>query len=116
LVFMKTKALTLTLISGLLITVVLVASVPSTKATTEEAPQLQWSKTFGYATACCVTQAGDGSLLIVAQSAKDYQYTGHLGFHYNNLSGVLIKVDLNGQVLWNKSLPILPEVMIPTND
>jgi hypothetical protein len=113
---MKTKALTLTLISGLLITVVLVASVPSTKATTEEAPQLQWSKTFGYATACCVTQAGDGSLLIVAQSAKDYQYTGHLGFHYNNLSGVLIKVDLNGQVLWNKSLPILPEVMIPTND
>jgi hypothetical protein len=112
---MKATALTLILISVLLVTALLIAAAPSTMAT-DEAPQLQWSKTFGYATACCVAQAGDGSLLIAAQSAKDYQYTGHLGFHYNNLSGILINVDLKGQVLWNKSLPILPKVMIPTND
>ena len=103
-------------ISAILLALLLLPVFISSVEADSAAPNVQWSKTFGYDAAYCVAQTSDGNLLIAAQSADNVHYLGHLAFDYNDVRGVLIKVSLRGNVLWNKSLPILPEAMIPTAD
>jgi hypothetical protein len=100
-------------LTAVLLTLLILPLFAITAAADSAVPTAQWSKTFGYATASCIAQTSDGNLLVAAQNTDGYQYLGHLAFHYNDLKGVLIKVDLSGRVLWNRSLPILPEAMFP---
>jgi hypothetical protein len=95
---MNTKALTVTLISTLLITVLLVASVPSTKAS-DGAPQFQWSKTYGpYMGYSCI-QTNDGGYAIAGQNAT---YGAH---GYNTYEPSLIKTDSKGALQWRTVIP-----------
>lgn len=93
---MKKTAFTVTLISALLVLFLLVASVPSLKAVTE-APNLQWSKTYGPYAGYTVIQTIDGGYAI-AGSAATYGPHG-----YYNYSALLIKTDSLGEVQWRKT-------------
>jgi hypothetical protein len=110
---MKRKPLVLLFVCLLLLSTT--PSVSTVKATSA-APELQWSKTYGYIAAYGITQTSDGNLLVAAQKADSYDYTGHLGFSYNNVVGILMKIDTEGNVLSNKTLHILPKVMQSTGD
>jgi hypothetical protein len=92
----------------------MLTSAQTTKASLVSAPELQWSKTYGYIAAYGITQASDGNLLVATVQANGYAYTGHLGFYYTGTHGALLKIDLDGNVLSNKTLPFLPTVMNPT--
>jgi hypothetical protein len=101
---MKKTALTLTLISALLITMLLAASVPSLKADSE-IPQPQWSRTYprsvnytvnGYPVdetgeGNSVIQTADGGFAVLA-SINDHHYEPHTG-GVNNYSALVIRTD-----------------------
>lgn len=93
---MKKTELIVTLISALLISLLLVVSVPSLKAT-DEAPLLQWSKNYGPYAGFSVIQTNDGGYAI-AGSAATYGTRG-----YYNYSALLIKTDSLGEVQWRKT-------------
>jgi hypothetical protein len=109
---MKTKALTLTLISGLLITVVLVVSVPSLKADTE-ALQLQWSKTY-YGTNGVAIQTSDGGYAIAGTNASSRLFPAE------ERAPTLIKTDPSGQMEWNTTFEntghTFTNTILQTND
>jgi hypothetical protein len=93
---MKRIASALTLISALLvllITLLLVASVPSLQAVTE-ASQMQWSKTYGIPNfeGKSVIQTNDGGFLILAESVQN--------------QNTIIKTDSEGNLLWEKTIQI----------
>ncbi len=111
----KRTALAVTLISALLLLLLLVASVPSWKADTE-APQVQWSKTYGYISGVSIVQVNDTDLVIAAEAGTDWYYFGHSEYDYTNRTGVLFKIDLNGDVKWRKQLPVSPVTLIATRD
>jgi hypothetical protein len=115
---MKIKALTVTLISGLLIALLLVASVPSLKADSEF-PQPQWSRTYGrninytidgYPVTAqdegfVVTQTNDGGYAVIGKLV-DHHYAPHTG-GVSNTSVAFIKTDSLGNIQWEKTnLPI----------
>jgi hypothetical protein len=107
----KSSALFFVLISLMALTVA--TSQPA--LADSQASRLQWSKTFGYLSAYSIAQTSDGGFLIAAQEAGSYDYVGHLGFNYNNVTGVLLKIDPAGNLLWSKTLPLLPTVMVSTD-
>jgi hypothetical protein len=117
---MKRNALALTLISAFLISLLLVASVPSLRAATE-APKVQWEKTYGYISGISIveiTDEGYEGLFMAAQKADDPYGPGggHGSYNYTNKRYVLIKTDLGGHVHWMKDLPYEVSKMIPAEE
>ena len=92
---MKRTAI-LTLISGFLIILLLVASVPPLKAVSEE-PQLEWSKTYGTYEGYSVIQTTDGGYAVSGVNAT-------YGLHgYNQFLPTLVKTDSSGEMQWKKT-------------
>src|SRR4030042_5507462 len=92
---MRKTALAVTLISVLLITLFLVASVPILRAVSE-APQQQWSKNYlgtgGYA-----IQTYDGGYAIAGMNASMLFYPA------SERAPILVKTDSSGGVQWRKT-------------
>ena len=114
LVLVKRKAIALTLILALFV-LGLVFLALSLK-TVSEAPQLEWSKTYGYISGVSIVQVNDTGLVIAAQAGTDWHYWGHGKYDYNNRTGVLFKIDLNGDAQWRKQLPVNPVTLLETRD
>ena len=112
---MKRTASALTLISVLLLSLLLVASVPSLKAVTE-APKTEWEKNYGHITGKSVVQIADGGFVIAGQKGDDPYYAGHGSYSYNNITNVLFKTDTAGNVQWTKDLQYTVHIMILTKD
>jgi hypothetical protein len=113
---MKTTALTLILIAALLSTLLLIASVPFTKAI-DEAPQLQWSKTYGPYYAYSVIQTSDGGFAIAGQNATYKPFSPHSPSDWLNFTALLIKTDSSGNVSWEKTYePQIANSVVQTND
>jgi hypothetical protein len=76
---MKRTTSALALISALLLSILLVVSVPSLQATSE-APHSQWSKTYGAYRANSVVETTDGGYAIAGENAtQDFRgYSGYL--------------------------------------
>ncbi len=83
-------------ISALLITLMLVASFPSLKAVSE-APQPQWSKTYGPYRGKAMVQTFDGGYAI----AGGYATYGKGG--WGGYKPLLIKTNLSGELEWQKT-------------
>jgi hypothetical protein len=112
---MKRTAVTVTLISALSLSLLLVADIPSLKAVTE-APQVEWEKNLGALYGYSVLQTADGSIII---SGITGEYSSNKGGYHTNLQSVLFKVDLNGEIQWNKTYPLdmpFSRPMIQTRD
>jgi F0F1-type ATP synthase membrane subunit c/vacuolar-type H+-ATPase subunit K len=124
---MKKTALTLTLISALLITMLLAASVPSLKADSE-IPQPQWSRTYprsvnytvnGYPVdetgeGNSVIQTADGGFAVLA-SINDHHYEPHTG-GVNNYSALVIRTDSAGDIEWEKGYLLPTRAFFQTGD
>jgi hypothetical protein len=97
---MKTTALTLTIIAGLLITLVLIASVPSLKAVTQ-APQVQWQQFLPGVFGKSVIQTPEGAYLALGVNAtlQDESF-------YLNQESFLVKTDSSGNLLWKKTFQV----------
>ena len=93
---MKRKATVLTFTIVLVVLSLLVASVPSLNAT-DEAPQLQWSKTYGTYEGYSVIQTTDGGYAVSGVNAT-YGVHGYNGFY-----PICIKTDASGEVQWAKT-------------
>jgi hypothetical protein len=95
---MKRTTLTLTLIAALLMTLLLAASIPSLKVDSE-APQVQWSKTYGEPgsaeVAYSVVQTTDGGYAIAGE--KREQGVSLSAYCW------LVKTDADGNMQWNKT-------------
>jgi hypothetical protein len=98
LVLMKTTALGLT--SVLLITLLLVTSLPSLKADTGN-PQAQWEKTYGPKDGYCAFQTSDSGFVIAGREAV--WDSSHVPGNWENSTSVLIKVNACGVEQWRKS-------------
>jgi hypothetical protein len=98
---MKKTAFVLTLILSLLISG-LVASVPSLKAA-DEAPKLEWSKTYGHYLADAVIQTVDGGYAIAGQNASFKPTEPHSPPNWENYTALMIKTDEGGNAIWEKS-------------
>lgn len=109
----KTSALILTLIIAMSCLTLL--DFKPANAQTPAPLQLGWSKTYGYIGAYGVSQNDAGNTVVAIQEAQGYGYYGHLLFDYPNTKGKLLTLDANGNVIDNKTLPLLPVAMIPTN-
>ena len=93
---------TLALITMLLTTLLLVASFPSMKATTE-APQIQWEKTYGPVEGYSVVQTNDGGYVLMGYEGV-WQIAPYHGYgSWVNRTSVLIKVDASGTVQWKQT-------------
>jgi hypothetical protein len=112
---MKKTELKQTLISALLITLLLVASVSSLKANAE-APKTEWEKTYGHITGKSVVQTADGGFVIAGQKGSDPYYAGHGSYSYQNITNVLFKTDTKGNVQWLKDVPFTVNMMILARD
>jgi hypothetical protein len=109
----KIYALILTLIIS--ISCLTLLNVKPTTAQTPSDLHLGWSKTYGYIGAYGVSQNAAGNYFVAIQQAQSYGYYGHLLFDYPNTNGKLLTLDANGNVVDNKTLPLLPAAMIPIN-
>jgi hypothetical protein len=111
---MKKAEVKLALISTLLITLLLVVSVPFSKAT-DEGPQLQWAKTYQrpasmiqnvsarhYDSVSCFIQTSDGGYAIVKKT-EDCAFYFQYGVNEQDYSGIMIKTDSSGNMQWNKT-------------
>jgi hypothetical protein len=126
---MKKQTFTVALLSILLISLLLNASVPSLKADSE-APQPQWSRTYprsvnysvnGYPVevwgdvGLSVTQTTDGGFAIVAD-INDHHYEPHTG-GVDNHTTLVIKTDSLGNIAWEKGyLLSYPRAIFQTED
>jgi hypothetical protein len=98
LVLMKTTASALA--TALLITLLLVTSLPSLKADTGT-PQAQWEKTYGPKDGYCAFQTSDGGFVIAGWEAV--WDSSHVPGNWENGTSVLIKVNASGVEQWRKS-------------
>ena len=96
---MKRKASAPTLISLLLTSLLLFASIPPLKASNEP-PQMQWEKNLGPMIGNSVLQTADGSIIV---SATTGEYVPSNGGYHKNLQSELLKVNLNGEIQWEKT-------------
>jgi hypothetical protein len=95
---MKTTASALATV--LLITLLLVTSLPSLKADTGT-PQVQWEKTYGPKDGYCAFQTSDGGFVIAGWEAV--WDSSHVPGNWENGTSVLIKVNASGVEQWRKS-------------
>jgi hypothetical protein len=63
-----------------------------------------------------IVQANDENLVIAADAGTDWYYAGHGANDYTDRTGALFKIDLNGDVMWRKQLPVDPVTLIKTKD
>jgi hypothetical protein len=95
------KPLTLTLISTFLLSLLLIASVPSLKAAYE--PLRLWDKTYGPIEGHIIMQTADGGYSIAGE--EGVWQTSRGPSDWTNVTLVLIKTDSSGQVQWRKNYP-----------
>lgn len=74
--------------------------VPTLKAASE-APQVQWNRTYGPQSVSSVVQTEDGGYALVGQYGIEY-ISLHYGSYWN-ATALLMKLDENGNVQWNKT-------------
>jgi hypothetical protein len=98
----KRKAIALTLISTFLISLLLIADIPSLKAA-YEAPQVQWEKTYGPYEGYSLVQTADGGYAIAGQQAAWKTVLQHGTSGWANKTALLIKVDASGNMEWTKT-------------
>lgn len=87
---------------GLILIDLMILNIASTQPAeaTVEAPQLQWSKTFGVGnrdSASSVIQTSDGGYIMV----------GSIGHGYSPRTALLVKTDLSGNLEWNQTYDFL---------
>jgi len=111
---MKRTTVTLTLTFSLLVSGL--AGFVHSSSAVPEAPQLQWSKTYGFIQGDSILQANDGDLAVAASVGKDPVYVGHGSYGFTTRTGALFKIDLDGNVNWEKPLPVEPGTLIKTKD
>lgn len=111
---MNKTALALTLVLALLVSglTILVLSL----RTDYEAPQLEWTETYGYISGVSIVRVNDTDWVIAAEAGTDWYYFGHGEYDYTNRTGALFKLDLTGEVKWRKQLPVNPVTLLETND
>lgn len=105
--------LTLILIMSCLTFAIKCASAQTTQYQTSD---LNWSKTYGYFSGVSIVQASDKALVVAGLAGTDYYYAGHMTYDYKDRAGVLLKLNLNGNIGWRKQLPLEPKTMIETQD
>lgn len=98
---MKRTALTLTLISVLLGTLLLVASVPFLRADAA-ALQLQWQQFLPGISGTSVIQTSDGGYLALGVNASIQENDYGEGV-FTNQEPILIKTDSSGNMIWTKT-------------
>ena len=99
---MKRTAFAIMVISTLVVSLLLVADIPSLKAA-YEAPQVQWEKTYGPYEGYSLVQTVDGGYAIAGQQAAFREFQPHLTSGWENQTALLIKVDASGNVEWTKT-------------
>jgi predicted secreted protein len=103
-----------TSILAILIGLCVVSSLSSAKAASE-APQPQWSKTYGGYRGNWVIQTADGGYAIAGRNAT-YSTEGR---GYGNFAPLLIKTDSSGELQWGKTYEagdFAPESVVQTKD
>jgi len=110
---MKKTEITVTLISVLLITLLLFASVPSLNAVAE-APPPQWSRTYtrmlNYSINGFPVSAKDGGRFVIQTTDGGYAIFAELDdyhFRVDNRTSIIIKTDSSGEVQWEKGNSII---------
>jgi len=110
---MKKTEITVTLISVLLITLLLFASVPSLNAAAE-APPPQWSRTYtrmlNYSINGFPVSAKDGGRFVIQTTDGGYAIFAELDdyhFRVDNRTSIIIKTDSSGEVQWEKGNSII---------
>ncbi|HII86055.1 TPA: hypothetical protein HA273_05750 [Candidatus Bathyarchaeota archaeon] len=68
-----------------------------------EAPKLQWTKTYGPYLAYSVIQTKDGGFAIAGQNASYKPFSPHSPPDWRNYTARLIKTDNKGNVTWEKT-------------
>jgi hypothetical protein len=109
-------------IAGLLVFIILLVSslqlpiVSALALSDSQSVSLHWSKTYGYVAGKAIAQLNDGNFIVAADTGDSPVYAGHFSYDFANRGGALLKIDFNGNVLWKKSLPLNPSIMIETKD
>jgi hypothetical protein len=85
-------------------------------AVVSEASLLEWSKTYGYIHGVSIVQTEDDNLVIAAKTGTDWYYARGYSFDYENRTGALFEIDLNGTVQWRTQLAVTPVASIETED
>ena len=98
---MKRTKSKLTFILVLLVTLLLVVSFPSLKAVSDQAPQMEWNKSYGAVGSLgnSMVQTTDGGYILAGYNSTGYDTLIH-DYRHNP---VLIKTDSSGNIQWEKT-------------
>jgi hypothetical protein len=103
------------IVNGLSLTCTIHSVESQTLINSTQLPKLQWSKTFGYIYGVSMVQ-NDANVVVAADSGTDWYYAGHGVYDYRNRTGALLKISLEGNVIWRKPLTLNPVNLIKTED
>jgi hypothetical protein len=75
----------------------------SANAQTATIPSLVWSKTYGPSEGNGILQTNDGGYILAGMNATFKPFTPHNPSEYVNETGLLVKIDSEGNVIWEKT-------------
>ncbi|MDD4326011.1 MAG: hypothetical protein PHC63_06255 [Candidatus Bathyarchaeota archaeon] len=99
----KAKCILTIVICLLLLLAIEPFSILRAEASTQDAPALVWSKTYGPYLGYSVIQTTDGYFAVAGQNATYRPFEPHMPPEWENYTALLIKIDKEGSLLWDKT-------------